>query len=364
MSKKGDDVKHLFAHLGLNPDDYRELNPVNDSDGDESEAEAAADDNWPHVDVKQPAQQAPKNDVPEATDAAPDDAPNDRQDAPAPAAEAKRPPAVEEPPEIRRKPPEVDATPEEPVAAVRDPDPGPERWSLLSRFDDPAGALDDAEIEGIDDDNWPAVAEAPSLPPRVQEEDHTVEDDTARPGVLAKARRLFGASDRDDPSGSSEGGWDEAAPGDSVAEARDAAEAGDAAAEEFWDEVVPQGAGDVDIDAVIARAQNDRSPEPAAPLAPEKPSTRDVRVSAPPPPEPANLEPPAASERPRVPPADDSALGGLMARLRAGPGEREQRTPRLTLELDAPERDTASALEPEDTRLESVFARLKRMRRG
>lgn len=365
MSKIGDDVKHLFAHLGLDPEDYRELNPVNDADGDESEpADKRAGDDSPHVDLTQDdgERDAPEKDSEAVLDDAVPDGPK-----------ADLPDADEVPTPDARKPPTIEAQREEPPQPLRDAqaqdepaaETGPERWSLLSQFEDPAGAVDDADIEGVDDEQWPAIAPEPALPPRVQDEPHEHDGhaqgpaDDDKPGVLERARRLFGR-DTDAETQDQETAWQEASP-DAPQDRSDAdAVAGqDVAAEEFWDEVAPQGGGDVDIDAVIARAQSepaDDAPPAREPVASPTPAQAPDAPPAPPP----RPEPEAA---PRATPAQDSALGGLMERLRAGPAEREARSPRLHLELDAPEREPASGGADRDTSLDSVFARLKRMRR-
>lgn len=369
MSNKGDDVKTLFAHLGLNPDDYRELHQP-----DEADSAAGHDtDNWPHVDPtpqrsEPPKRQEPKpavapepavpprvqaddekSDAREAVDQAAEYDPVDdvlddalveqrtlRPDADEPpevdVPEVREPerdthtpdPVVEEPP--HRRSPRFAAEPAMPEVAA---EAGPERWSLLANFDDLAGNPPEAEIEGLD------------TPEQTAADTHAAVDDDRVDQPTVK-RRLFGGQD-DADTRSHDVPADEQPP----------------SADEFWDEVVPQGHGDVDIDALIEQAEPAETQRPA----PEKPSAASPPAREA---EPRRAPEPAAERpRPTARPVDaDSALGGMMARLRAGPGPRQQTKARISLTLDAPARETVADDAPADADLKSVLQRLKATRRG
>lgn len=367
MSSKGDDVKTLFAHLGLDPEDYRELG---DSDQAGDARPAAEEDNWPHIgddaasksaeadSHSEPEQQTPEPPRVEPGPSVPprltDDVREDRQaDRGAPqyadddliddvlddalAGQQTEPAhkAVDpEPQSQRSRAPEVRA-PEPPAPARETAGPaamesqfaqrgveaGPERWSLLSSFDDMAGDTPEADIEGLDeaDEPWPQMRD---------EQEPAAEE--SGPGFVAKAKRLFRA--------------DEDASDDAQRPVRHQRQDPPASepADDFWDEVAPQGHGDVDIDAVLARA------EPADDAAAE-----------------VYAEPEVPAQPKPAPSVDsDSALGGVMARLRAGPGPRPQAKPRLNLALDAPKREAVREEAPRDTDLASVLQRLKSTRRG
>ena len=264
---------------------------------------------------REPAQR--RRDAPETQPA--DDQPLEQPDVldQAPARPAAAPPAAE--PQLPRHGMEA---------------PGPERWSLLSNFDDMASDPLEAQIEGLDDQQEQTRVTASAPQPDAR--------DTAAsgPGLVAKAKRLFAV--QDDPR---------------EAPARAEPPADDTESDEFWDEVAPPAQGDVDIDAVLARAeQADEPPQPPQP--PEPDNAREAE------PTPQHAEPPVApTPTPARPVADDSALGNLMARLRAGPGPRTTTKATINLELDAPTRQVTRESTPQDADLTSVFNRLKTTRR-
>ena len=346
MSKKGDDVKTLFAHLGLDPEDYRELG------GDEDTADTGAkpdDDNWPHLDQPAatdeppeaeqeppplptegsvPPRMADDGDDAEASDrdhgSLQDDVVDDvlddayaarQADAPAdsePDTPTEQPAPKREAPKVAAPPPRAARMPEAGV------EPGPERWSLLSNFDDLAGDPPEAHIEGLDETpepsqperSWPAV----SVPVA----------EAASEGLVDKAKRLFRSQGE--------------------ADARPARRSGPAnTADEFWDEVAPQVPGDATSSAAQDKAGSDDD-EPQA--------------------EERYAEPELPRRHAPAPQSDkDSALGSVMARLRAGPGPRAQTKARLNLELDAPTRKSVREDSTQDADLSSVFNRLKTTRR-
>ena len=381
-NNKGDDVKTLFAHLGLDPEDYREL----EGDAAQSaEAQPEPEDNWPHLDQsadsapEQPQSKQPPPAVAPSVPPrlSPDDEAADEQNNERPEddyaeddvidevlgdalarrgqsdpAEADMLDAVDNPAIQTQPPPNTPREPEpEPEAArepVADPEPGPERWSLLSQFDDLAGDPPEATIDGLDDGDVGETSDAEDDWPR-SAPDALDPDAGQGPKLVAKAKRLFRKQDTER--------YDSAEP---VPGGRRAEPAGgsEETADEFWDEVAPQAHGNVDIDAVIARAE----PAPAAETPPPAPTQKPTAPKAVERPEPE----PAPEPEQQVPirPLDEnSALSGVMARLRAGPGPRSDAKTRLKLELDAPARTRASDEPERDAKLSSVFERLKTTRR-
>ena len=378
MSKKGDDVKTLFAHRGLDPEDYREL-----SDSDESaEGRAADEDKWPHLgetdaasrqpaggarlEPEQQSDNTPHSQPAQSTHAEPGPSvpprltDDDRDDPPADRvapqytdddliddllddALAGQQPAPEQSTadSVPRSAPE--APPQAPTRDTAGPaamesqfaqsgvEAGPERWSLLSSFDDMAGDTPEAQIDGLDDAEaqWPKTSDVAEQVAHSPEASEQAADETA-PGFVAKAKRLFRSDE------------EVADDADRLARRERQQPPASETADDFWDEVAPQGQGDVDIDAVLARAEPADDAEAEIYAEPEVPAPRSATR----------------------PVSSDSALGGVMARLRAGPGPRPQAKPRLNLALDAPKREAVREEAPRDEDLASVLRRLKSTRRG
>lgn len=300
MGKKGEDVKHLFAHLGLDPGSYRDLK--SGEAGDQAKAERTSD----KATKASRRQSAATKPAPAAADVPEAGVPPRMTDVAADVEETATP--ADEP--VSAEPPAG-----EHIAAE------PDRWSLLAMLGEgnlPVADLPEPEV----------VANMAFGARNATVSDTGVEADTPR---LRRAGSL---------SALLRGAGEAAAVDDNGSQPPSARVETHVADEDPADE--PDETVDETDEAATVEHIEAAEPEPAESAVMEPDDTRE--------------EPPPARRR-----TSTGAIGKLMDRLRETPIERHIEPARLKLNYERREKAVV-AEKPVDQDIATVFGRLKRSR--